>query len=125
VRLGNQAAHCDGGDNHVDHKRIELRAAVLLELLQHYIRLKALAVRAVCRHRVDSIGNENDACADRNCLARQALRITPAIPSFMMGPHRILNEAPELRDDAHQVGAAGGMSLHQCSLGFGEPGVLP
>src|SRR5436309_15395927 len=75
----------------VDDLRVELRARATLELLERVARRQRLAVDALARHRVVRVGNEDDACAERNLLAAQPVGVAVAVPALVVMQHPVGN----------------------------------
>src|SRR5438128_11624926 len=75
------------GDECCDRGRVELSARALVELGKCRFDRELSAVDAVVRYRVEGVGDEDDARAERNVLSVQAVGIAGAVPAFVMVEH--------------------------------------
>ena len=84
------------GENCVDNVRIELRAAVPLQLCPRLGKRHRCAVRACRRHRVERVAAADDARDDRDRVADEAVRVPTAVSAFVAGSHDLphLGEQP-------------------------------
>src|SRR5438105_6547487 len=70
----------------VDHPRIEVAPAAALDLFQRFAQSQRWAIDAVCHHRLEGIGDRDDAGAERDLFRLEALRITRPVPFFVVMP---------------------------------------
>src|SRR5207244_6203947 len=61
--------------------RVELRTGAALELRERLVRDEPATVGALRGHRVEGVRDEEDPRAERDLLARQPIRIAPAVPA--------------------------------------------
>ncbi len=108
-----------GADEGRDNRRIELRAGVLVDLGDDLRDVHALAIRPVGCHRLDSIGQSQDAGFQRDLLADQAIRIALAIVTLVV----VANERGDIVERlefSQQIRPNGDMVLDQVVLLQGQ-----
>ena len=69
--------------------RVELRARAPLDLAYAPRRARAGRGRGARRHRVEHLGDEDDARAERDVLAGEAVRIPRAVPALVVVQHPV------------------------------------
>src|SRR6185295_11272519 len=74
-------------DERAHNLRVVHRAAAALDQLNGLIASHRFAVLPVFAHGVEAVNNRQDACGNRNPVARQPVRITATVPSLVMMPH--------------------------------------
>src|SRR5207248_6374813 len=121
ISLGRQALLGDvrvfpgEAEEHVDHRRIELRPRTLAQPPARLFNAEALPVRPVCGHRVERVANEDDPRLDRNLVAGLPVRITVAVPALVAAA----NDAADLREAVDRLEdplAEPGVQLDDLSL---------
>src|SRR6185436_11230134 len=71
----------------LDHFRIELLAGALIKFFSHCCVRSTDAIDAITNHGIESVRNRKDSRVSVNLGALKAVRITFAIPSFMVLYH--------------------------------------
>ena len=101
----------------LDHRRIVHTPAALPKNLDGRFVGKPLAVRAIRSQRVETVDDRQNACADRNRLAGDAVRIAAAVPILVMAAH----DRHDGEGESHQredVRADVDVELHLLELGL-------
>src|SRR5206468_9421945 len=85
----------------VDDPRIELRACAFVEAAQGFLLGEPLPVRAVRRHRVVRVADQDDPRFDRDVIAAEAVRIAGAVETLVTVSYDRLDilETVDRRDD--------------------------
>jgi hypothetical protein len=73
------------GKKHLHNFGIELCAGTTANLFVRVRHRKRIAIRAVAQHNIESIGDGDDACPERNLFAAQATWIARTIEELMVG----------------------------------------
>src|SRR5205085_2187657 len=73
-------------DEGIDDRRIELATALREDLGPSNLPAHRTSVRTIARHRVERIGDGEDACPEGNLVAGQAVRIAASVPALVMRP---------------------------------------
>ena len=100
----------------IDHPGVELDALLLQQVGTHLVRRKRGLVRPRRRERVPDVDDRDDARAERDRLAGEALRVAGPVPALVVVAHageRVGREAVDARDDAV---ADVGVALHLAPL---------
>ena len=71
----------------LDDRRVELRAGVGAQLVERLGRAAAAAVGPVGDHRVERVADRDDAGAERDLLAREAVGVAAAVPALVREAH--------------------------------------
>ena len=98
---------------------IERGAGHLLQQRQRVFSLHAFAIRTIAARCVIEIDDRYDPCHQRNLFRTQTLRITTAIPLFVVKANDVLDriwKVHALKD----VASHGGMNLHLREFGFSK-----
>ncbi len=103
---------------------IELVAGILAQLLERPEGSKCLPVRPVGGHRVERVGDHDDAGPDRDFRSRKPFRVSCSIKVLVMMLDGGLHGAPELGDCADQIGTPNRMVLHQNPLFWTQLAIL-
>ena len=82
-------AALDAGEERGDDLGVELRAGAALDLRDRFLERERRAVEAVGRHRVEGVGDEDDARAERDLLAGEAVGVALAVPALVMVQHPV------------------------------------
>ena len=100
--------------------RVELRAGALAEAAHRFRMAEPLAVRAVGRHRVVGVADEDDAGLERDALVAEPVRIATAVPPLVAvaDDRADFLETVDRRDDPLSELR---MRLHDRALLGGEP----
>src|SRR5438874_805321 len=88
-----------------DDSRVELGAVVREDLVHRLLPADRLSIGTIARHRVERVGEGEDARAERDPLAGQAGGIAAALPAFVMRPHNPEPLALEQRDAGQDLDA--------------------
>ena len=112
------------GNGHIDDSRIKLCSTTLLKLRNDDLQAQTLSIWTIGSHRIDCVGNQNDARSERNGRPGDAVRVSLTIPSLMVVANCVLNRASELRNDADELSTLGSVSLHERCLFIGESRLL-
>src|SRR6266536_3472128 len=80
-------------DEELDEVWVELRAGVAVKLRKRLPGCEWFAVRAVVRHRVVRVADQDDPRPDGNLVARQAVGVSAAVPLLVCGPDELGNPA--------------------------------
>src|SRR6266571_6917041 len=107
-----------------DELRIELVAGILTQLLQRSEGGKSLSVGPVGGHRIESVGDHDDAGPDRDLPTRKPFRVPCAVKVLVMMLDGRLDCTSELRNRADQVRAPNWMFLHQDPLFWTQLAIL-
>src|SRR5215210_3716018 len=72
-----------------DDRGVELRSGAALELCDRLLWRNSTAIDALRGHCVVGVGYEDDAGAERDPIARQAVRVAAAVPAFVVVEHPV------------------------------------
>ena len=105
-------AHAEGTDD----LRIELRAVMREYLVRRLFPAEGRSIGTIARHRVERVGEGEDARAARDPVAGQAAGIAAAVPAFVMRLHHAKPFALEQPDAGQNLDADRGMQFDQAAL---------
>ena len=75
----------ENGEKDLDNFGVELSAGTVPNFLEPMKHWKGIAIRPVAQHGIESIGDGDDACPERNLLTAQATWIARTIEGLMVG----------------------------------------
>ncbi|HEY0782783.1 MAG TPA: hypothetical protein VGE98_10030, partial [Thermoanaerobaculia bacterium] len=109
-----EAAALEQSAERRDDARAELGAGSAQDLGRRRLGLQPLAVRAARRHRVERVGDRDDARLERDVAVGQAVRIAAAVQPLVMAAHAGQHaRVGERRDDLRAVDR---VPLHRLGL---------
>jgi hypothetical protein len=97
------------------HRRVELRAGPVGDLLAGPLERERPAVGAVGGHRVEGVGHREDARPQRDRLADEAARVALAVPALVMAADH-LDRVAERLDPGHHLHAEQRVGAHHLPL---------
>ena len=100
-----------------DHRRIELLAGLLDDLLNGRCPRPRLPVRPIGRHRIERVGDGENAGAPGDLLSLQVVGIAHAVPPLVVGTNDLQPFAVEQRYAAEHLLADDRVCLHHAALG--------
>ena len=92
--------------------RVELTSRILLEFLHGACKAHGLAIRPVSRHRVNGIGDHDDARSDGDLIAREPVGISCSVEVLVMMPDHPLNGTTEPPSRRYQLRASNDVCPH-------------
>src|SRR5690348_1203582 len=92
--------------------RVELTSSILLEFLHGACKAHGLAIRPVSRHRVNGIGDHDDARSDGDLIAREPVGISCSVEVLVMMLDHALNRTTEPPRRGYQLRAADDVCPH-------------
>src|SRR4051812_30698441 len=100
----------------LDDLRIELLAGLREDLLLRGRPAERASVRTVARHRVECVGDGEDARGERNLLAREAIRVAAPVPTLVMRADDAQPFTTQDLDAREHLLAENGVLLHPSPL---------
>src|ERR1700689_3467563 len=105
---------------HLDQLRVELRAGAATQLRQGILDGHRVLVGAIVEHRAKGVADRDDAGAERDLLAGQAVRVTLAVPALVAGAHERADPCQRRAGRGDDLLAHHGVLLHERPLAFAE-----
>jgi len=106
---------CSTGEQRLDSHRVELCAGVRAQFLEGFLQRHAGAIGTVVRHRVEAVGDGEDAGAEWDLGAGQSARVAGAVPALVVGEHDLAGDLAEACL-GHEGGADVGVPVHHLAL---------
>ncbi len=99
-----------------DYAGIELAAGLGDDLFDRPSPRNRAPIRSIARHRIERVGDGEDPGAERNLSFRKAIRVTGAVPAFVVRTDDPKPLALKERDSREQLGADDRMPLDEMQL---------
>src|SRR6266849_8216080 len=97
---------------HLHETRVELTSRILLEFLDGARKAHGLAIRPIARHRINGIGDHDDACTDRDLVTRESVRISRSVEVLVMMSDHAFNRTTEPPSRRYQLRAPDDVRPH-------------
>ena len=89
----------DQPEGEVDDLRVPLCAAMRSQLLLHLLGIAGALVELPRRHDLDRVGDGDDARAERDLVAREAVRVSGPVPALVM----VADDRPGRREQVERL----------------------
>ncbi len=100
----------------LDDLRIELRAVLGEDLVGRMLPIEGAPIRAVAGHRVERIGQREDAGTQRDFLTFEPARVSAAVPTLVVRPDDLHTFALQEPDPGQNLYADRGMQFDQAAF---------
>src|SRR5436190_21249565 len=115
VVLGSPQALLPKGED-LNDLGVELRTALTQDLVDRALPAQLPVIRPLARHRIEGVGEGEDARAKGDLVSLEAVRIAAPVPALVVRADHLQAFAVQQRDVAEQLGADHRMLLHEKQL---------